>query len=362
MDELGLETSCFLFGVIIGELFHRASLLLEEAWHLKSRYKCTYWRVLRAVFSNRQHQFVKVPALLIFAFLFLSHLERRPSAHDLFFKFWPTAVVWACLRMYGAFDNALEDLEILEENNAELGHGLAVNYWDSFLMPVLKSDLQHEMNEYWLRTLNNLDDNGRILQAGSRFRTFNKLILLLPDNCHFRLDNEDTLREERVFKCANLSCRNCRCNHQIEFLLGLRRRRVKQKVYWIFESPEDEAMVDTPGKEEALKNANKIFVIFDFPNILQSAIGPRRGWEERDRPGARRRNVDSFQKTLLHLIKGNDRTHERDILFLPFENRVRRTDGILTQPLSSLIRDLIRSDETREFFSSSSPSEYEYDA
>ena len=54
----------------------------------------------------------------------------------------PLVVVWACLRKVGAFENSIEDMEILEESNAELGPGLAANYWYSFLIIAVKSDIK----------------------------------------------------------------------------------------------------------------------------------------------------------------------------------------------------------------------------
>jgi len=361
-----VQCGTMLCGIIIGEIFHRISLLIEEIYHLKSRHRKSVTKTIQAVFSNKHGQYVKVPLLffmvpLLVQFfgnvnLFSLEVARRMSG---------IILVWTVLRMFGAFENSLEDLEILEESNAELGPGLAANYWFSFLKPALMADIRQKMEEYLTSVKNKImvDCDGtrtRTPGVGSHYRNLSKLIVLLPDDCHLKIRDEKKLEEENIFKCIPELCGgSTQCSHDLEFKLepGQRRSSIKQTVYWIFESPEYEKEDKT--QEEKIC-ASKIFVIFDFPQLIQSAMGPDRGWDEKDRPGARKKNIHSFKKTLRSLLNCNEYVQFSSALLLhTFQNGARSGQG-QRKPLSEVLREKILEEETKErVYSSSSCSDTE---
>lgn len=369
MGEVFMQCGAYLIGIILGELFHRVSLLIEEFHHIVPRHKKSKKRVLNAVFSNRHSQYAKVPLLVIVSVLLLYYGQQNLHSLELSIKICPVVVVWACLRMFGAFENSLEDMEILEESNAELGPGLAANYWFSFLKPALKADISMKMEENLRSVLSlkvEMDSSGSWKPpVGANYRNFNKLIILLPDDCHLKIRDERILKSENIFKCTELcngteDCKNSG-PHDLKFKLegGQKRAEINQTVYWIYESSEHEKEADTAEKKEIKKNANKIFVIFDFPQILQSAMGPDRGWEEKNRAGARIKNIQSFKKTLKSLLKCNEYIqYEKDVMFLTFPNRERKEAVDEKKPLSAILREKILEEETQEMvYSSSSCSE-----
>merc|ERR1712013_190482 len=299
--EMSLECGTYLLGILIGELFHRVSLLIEESYHTSPRHKKCVKKMVKSVLSNKHHQYVKVPLLVVVGVL-LQYYGGNPhlSGTELVTRICPVVAVWACLRMFGAFDNSLEDMEILEESNAELGPGLAANYWFSFLKPALKADIRTKMEE----NLRSMRKEG----VGANYRNFPKLILPLPDDCNLNIRDEGNLKE----------------------------------------------------KKEKKKKANKIFIIFDFPQLLQSPMGPRRGWEEHNRPGARIKNIKSFEKTLKKLLQCNDYIkYQKDVLFISFPNTERMEDGDQKKPLSAIFRERILQEELRQeaVYSSSSCSD-----
>merc|ERR1712106_762402 len=331
LGEMSLQCGTYLLGIIVGELFHRVSLLIEEFRHRVPRHKKNTKKLIKSVLSNKHSQYVKVPLLVISSLLLQYYGQANFCFSELVIRICPV-VVWAILRMFGAFENSLEDLEILEERNAELGPGLAANYWFSFLKPALKADIRTKMDENLLslRSLNNeMETDGEWKpQIGANYRNFSKLMIPLPDDCHLKIRDERILKEENIFKCTEL-CDGTKdsCQHNLEFRLevGERRVSIKQTVYWIYESQEFEREADTPEKKDKKKNANKIFIIFDLPQLLQSAMGPDRGWEEKNRPGAREKNVRSFRKTLKSLLQCNEYIqYEKDVLFLTFPNKERK--------------------------------------
>jgi hypothetical protein len=359
---MSLECGTYLLGIIIGELFHRVALLIEESNHTSARHRKSTKKMLKSVFSNKHSQYVTVPLLLFFA-VFLQYLGGHAHLRylELVARACPVVAVWAALRMFGAFENSLEDMEILEESNAELGPGLAANYWFSFLKPALKADIRGKMEENLRPILNNeMEDEGP--QIGANYRNFAKLILPLPDDCHLKIRDERILKEENIFKHTDHCDGTDSCEHNLEFKLeaGEKRPHIKQTVHWIYESAEYEEEADTDEKKEKKKNANKIFIIFDFPQLLQSAMGPDRGWEEHHRPGARLKNINSFKKTLKSLLQCNDYIqYQKDVLFMPFPNRERKEAGEQRKPLSAIFREKILEEELKQeaVYSSSSCSE-----
>jgi len=89
-------------------------------------------------------------------------------------------------------------------------------------------------------------------------------------------------------------------------------------------------------------------------------MGPGRGWEEENKPGAREKNIHSFKKTLKKLMQCNDYIqYQKDVLFMDFPNRERMEDGDEKKPLSAILREKILEEELRQeaVYSSSSCSE-----
>jgi len=371
-EEVLVQSGLYILGIIVGELVHRISLFIEEYQHILSRHKnimkkakkpvrlidtwlVPFRKAGKAVFSNKHSQFVKAPLLVCLAFFLLySGDQANICLLDVSRRMCPVVVVWSCLRMFGAFDNSLEDMEILEESNAELGPGLAANYWFSFLKPVLTGDIRQKMED-------NLQAVREEQTVGPNYRSFSKLILLLPDDCHLQIKDERILETENIFKCTEV-CGNTAavCDHDLEFKMetGARKPPIKQTVFWIYESSEYEAEAKNAEEKEKKINANKIFIIFDFPQLIQSGMGPNRGWEENDRPGARNKNILSFKKTLKSLLHCNDYIdYEKDMVFLPFPNRERIGEERTT--LSEIIREKIREEEQDNVYSSTSATDTE---
>ena len=132
----------YILGIIVGELLYRISLLIDEYQHIIPKHKrnmkkakesfglIAMWLVPfkkagKAVFSNKQSQYVKAPLIVCLAVLLLYLGDPGTiSLLDVIQRMCPVVLVWSGLRMFGAFDNSLEDMEILEESNAELGPGL----------------------------------------------------------------------------------------------------------------------------------------------------------------------------------------------------------------------------------------------
>ena len=81
--------------------------------------------------------------------------------------------------------------------------------------------------------------------------------------------------------------------------------------------------------------AKKIFVAFDFPMLLQSAMGPGRKMAE-DAAG-RAKNVETFQATLARFLDTNEYLEFREwVTFHPYN-----TDGGDTRPLAAQLRERI---------------------
>ena len=78
-----------------------------------------------------------------------------------------------------------------------------------------------------------------------------------------------------------LRCEHQNCLHDFHFKVERVQRRppIKITVHWIYEREEDERTRNPAGK--------KILVMFDFPMLLQSAMGP--GRDMASNPGMRAR-------------------------------------------------------------------------
>ena len=146
-------------------------------------------------------------------------------------------------------------------------------------------------------------------------RSYNKLIILLPSNCH-RDKKLDLARDEKIFQHLPGLClaecfegnSKCLTRHSIEVPLPLHVRKdpATLNVYWIFENKEDEVEYEEASLEQRLENARpKILILYDFPQLLQSVMGPGKGWEPAERPLARKRNIEKFKKIIQDFIKSD---------------------------------------------------------
>lgn len=372
LRKLGLV----LLGLLLGELLHRIKLLIEELAHVEERYRGNKRDLLQAVFSNCHGQAFSAPALIVLGGCLVTFTDPGPSMEALT-SVLSLAVVYFCLRTCGALDNSLEDMQVLEEKNALLGPGLATNYWFSLVKWIIKGDV-YQAQDFTRSTksrfediydvmdkvkkntedkevssededeeLDNIKPDGLMMsriRAGTNFKIFPKIIILLPASCHLNIRKQQALRADNVFlhcaeevtaedpqcQCEDVCQKPCphqHCCHDWRFQVEAVQRRpaIKQTVHWIYEHEEDERVES--------RNASKIFVMFDFPMLLQSAMGP--GREMADTPVARAKNVETFQTTLVSFLKSNDYLKYRDLVtFHPYCQE----EG----PLSAQLRERVR--------------------
>ena len=227
------------------------------------------------------------------------------------------AFAWFLLRRFGAFSNSLGDLEMLEQNRSDVAPGLAANCWFSFHQHVVKSNIKEKMEEFTKDIQEAMFNKAQIDEFFNiqieNIRSYNKLIILLPSNCH-RDKKVNLARDEKIFQHLPGLCRaecfeglsKCLTKHNIEIPLPLHVRKdpATLNVHWIFENKEDEVDYEESTLEQRLQNARpKIFFLSDFPQLLQSVMGPGKGWEPSQRPLARKRGVEKFKKIIQDFIK-----------------------------------------------------------
>lgn len=228
---------------------------------------------------------------------------------------------WFILKLFGAFSTSIDDINILEENRYDVGSGLAANCWFSFLEYGVKSNIKEKMQEFTKDIKEAMIGKSEIefLNFNTQienFRSFEKLLVLLPDNC-LGFKKIDLALDEKIFQHIPGYCdeqyfgediKNLKCpgKHKIEFTLPkhIRKDPASLNVYWIFENAEDEMDYQNSSKQQKMKNDKpKIFIVYDFPQLLQSVMGPGKGWEPEERPLARKRNLDKFKKIIQDFIK-----------------------------------------------------------
>lgn len=223
------------------------------------------------------------------------------------------AIAWCLVRLFGAFSNSIDDVKILEENGSDVATGLAANVWFSFYKYAVQSDIKKKMQEFTKDTKELMIGRSDICSCSTqidRIRAFEKLIVLLPNNCH-RDKKLDLGRDEKIYQhipgLCDLHCfadgntRKCLEKQWIEFTLPkhVRKDPAKLDVYWIFENFEDEEEYAKASCEERKRNDKaKILITYDFPQLLQSVMGPGKGWEPTEKPLARRRNIEKFKKII----------------------------------------------------------------
>ena len=112
--------------------------------------------------------------------------------------------------------SSLDDILLLEENRFNVAPGLAANVWCTFLSKILKGDFKFSYHHFLLLISDHLDDLFRetfsdyvkdVREAiisrndtpntASSLDIFNKLIILLPEDCTIDMKTFD---KERVYQ------------------------------------------------------------------------------------------------------------------------------------------------------------------
>lgn len=324
----------WLLGLLIGEFLHRLSLLFEELYHLdEKQYRSSRVTLVSQVFTCRHNQHWKAACLISLAFLLISVKNGQDEQNDCTVSnIFSICIIWSLLRMFGILDNSVDDLDIFRENNAELGPGIATNYWFGFLKILLQSS---EDNHIRTKIENYCYKN-----TYTNHETYGKIILFLQNDCNFSHDSKK-MESEQIYKCLpeSQACLQGTCNHDIEFRSGVQRKTMT--VYWIYKD-----------KENQDPSSPRIFFLYDPVTNLRTAMGPEtvepanqrpvsksreqsqpiRGTEWSDR--GRRRNIQSFRETLDRL-SGN---MNRSFVYLEFNAL---TDTTWRPSLSELVRDKI---------------------
>ena len=211
------------------------------------------------------------------------------------------------------------------ENHAELGPGLAANYYNGFLQVLLHSELGDY--EYTNTIQAKMAEFCQKVQFEGAW--YDKILIILPKNCKF-YDNQTMLEnEERMFKF----------NYELEFIL--RGKDPKSlSLYWIYEDQQIENEIfhakDVAERKKKMaemdQKVKKILFIWDFPSIIRRALGPGSYFSSSDCRGDREKTMRSFKETL-RLLSGKASVA---VEFLEIDRRPRRTE-----PLSKLIRSRI---------------------
>lgn len=316
-----------LLGLLLGELLYRVVLILEGLNHLKERHRGSRVTLIQDVFSNCHQQLFTSPLLCLLGLSLLSFTSSSLASLQTILSL---ATVYTTIRCCGAMDNTLEDMQVLEEEQALLGPGLATNYWFGFLTWMMKGlkesmDIAQGALEDGDELGEEIEEEGGMigrLANTENFRIFKKLIILLPSSCSFGgLKKQEALREENVFlhcapdvdpeapdcDCDNrCHCHHANCSHDFLFEVEGNKRQPPKKMSfnWIYEREEDERTRNPEGK--------KIFVMFDFPQILQSALGSLQA-----QPDLRAKNVETFSLTLASFLHSQI-GHSDMVTFQPY--------------------------------------------
>ena len=222
-------------------------------------------------------------------------------------------------RFTNSFNNSMiDDLDILDEQQANVGPGLAANYWFRFLEFIFKdnfnfrekmSDHLKDVKERIMGKKNYFDLQSENISAHYKF------IILLPSDC---VVDKSGWEREGVFKHVPGYCPPT-CEHQKfegkyyvkhDIPVKLDNNTQSLHVHWIFRHEEDEEeFLQQSEHQRSTNNKEKILVVLDFPQLLKSAMGPRKGWEEHERPGARRKNLSLFRKMINSCIESKYMTN-----------------------------------------------------
>jgi len=374
-EQLMVRLGEMVLALLLGEIIHRIILIFEELPHVKERYNGNRGEMFWAVISNCHNQVIFGPLLTIFGFGLVGYGSSSFSS-QIVVNVASVALVYVGLRAFGAMDNSLEDMQVLEEKNALLGPGLATNYWFSYLKwictgevssssghkDLILNDLKEALETTKASTesgeeeYSDINRDGLMLnkmaRQGENFRVFPKLIILLPSRCWRPKDIKTQDSSEGVFQYCDPSvlsdasrcncskgpckCNHSYCSHDYQFRIESQQRRapIKATVHWIYENEEDEKTHPNP-------RAKKIFVMFDFPMLLQSAMGPGRDLE--DNASARIRNIETFEETLRKFLASNEYLRYNKLVTFHSYNNEDETEGEKKSPrsLASRLRDRV---------------------
>ena len=222
------------------------------------------------------------------------------------------------------------EVPVSGENHAELGPGLAANYYHGFLQVLLHCELGDESQADYEYT-NTIE--AKISQFCQKWHFegawHDKILIILTKNCKFYEDQALLENKERMFKF----------NHELDFSLRGKDTK-KMSLYWIYKDQEieDEIFNAKDLAERTNKMAQmdekvkKILFIWDFPSIIRRALGPGSYFSSSDCRGDREKTMRSFKETL-RLLSGKASVA---LEFLEIDRRSRRNE-----PLSTLIRSRI---------------------
>ena len=241
-------------------------------------------------------------------------------------EFLSFSFVWFLVRESNAFDNLVDENKNLRDLNAELGDFMALSYWLKFLHPFVAGNIKQKMSQHLA------------CEYGANFKCFQKLIILLPSSCHLHLDENDLERGD-VSKHLEHCSDDCESAHSIKFPSTCHGYSdIHQTMHWIYR--------DT--KEETQNRNEKIVVMFHFPQIIRSMMGPGRDWEEKKRPGGRQRNVEQMKEKLVDLLLSNGYgDYEEYLVFHYFKSEeLKSCEGV--KSLSTLLREKILEEENEE--------------
>lgn len=301
---------------------------------------------LKEVFSNQHGQ--AVVAVVVILLTNLAAFLALSACSCYLYEVLAYAIFWTVCRHWLNFPVDMNS--ILTENNAHLGPGLALNYWDSLLKPVLKEGVPAKMRHFMrdLREkLAGLGYRGSLEDLG--FLSCSRLILLLPDTCHLSLRHTSSLEAEGVYRLQAFDPQLADDKKFYDLLFPTespgRPPNITLTVHWIYaeEGDEQHHAIYTKTDKTLVK---KILFIHDFPLLLQSAMAPGRGWDEGAGPRFRAENLSKFVETLRGLLEPPQyRNFRQDLVYCRYSGV---GTGNLNRPsLSSILRAQIREAENQ---------------
>jgi len=305
LEKCLTDAGICMLGLIAGEFLHRVSFILEEYFYHSDDIIYLEQNVtpLTRVFGSRNNQQWKLAAVVCFSGMVLkANIIHQSSFVLKTIQIFAVISIWCLLRMFGITDNMLEDLGMI---SADLGPGLAINYWYGFLETVLKdNEDEDDIQTKLRREFEGCPDRNLHI-------FYDKIILLLPSTCEYQPDNE----VDQVH----------RSDRQIQFSY-FNEGRFKEKsmyVHWIYDSDEQ--------ADNFQSRRRKIYFLSDFPTILQSAMGSNDLFDKKDMDKC----INSFCRTLQKLSFASC-SHES---YVPLKYNVGEV------PLSQRIREIIQQND-----------------
>ncbi|XP_023337985.1 uncharacterized protein LOC111708755 [Eurytemora carolleeae] len=217
------------------------------------------------------------------------------------------ACIWSTVRCKWDIYPFLYSQNIIEDQNAFPGSGLAVNYWDSFLNYILKEDLSWRLAEEFGNDLDEYLTKKGIVDGiqGLHLTCCHQLVILLPLSC----DKCDKTSQEGLFAMSELPTDyfHTEPSSRIKFRTREGQADITLSLSWIYQQTADEEIYRVTGMH--VNEAEKIYFLSDFPSTLYSSFGPNKcrnrkdgktlNWSEKDR----KLNLDLFQSTINCLAK-----------------------------------------------------------